>query len=279
MTVDNDFRLTIVIVSYNTRDTLVRCLKTLHDSPPKVAHQIIVVDNASSDGTVDLIHAKWPSLRIIQMDFNAGFSAANNAAIHSSQSELVLLLNSDTVPAPNSIDNLVSALDDNSDVAAAGPRLINLSGQVELSFGRMISPWNEAWQKLITLGITEQFPFVTSWLKRKTHTTHYPDWISGACMLVRRTDGDTVGWLDERYFLYTEDVDFCAALRAVGHRILFTPNAEVVHIGGQSGSNDPLATRYLYRRSHLAFYAKHHPRWHAPLRWLLRLRHQLPPTE
>ena len=279
MTVDSDFRLTIVIVSYNTRDTLVRCLKALHDSPPKISHQIIVVDNASSDGTVDLIHAKWPSLRIIQMDFNAGFSAANNAAIDSSQSELVLLLNSDTVPAPNSIDNLVSAFDDNSDVAAAGPRLINLRGQVELSFGRMISPWNEAWQKLVTLGITEQFPFFTSWLKRKTHTTHYPDWISGACMLVRRTDGDTVGWLDERYFLYTEDVDFCAALRAVGHRILFTPDAEVVHIGGQSGSNDPLATHYLYRKSHLAFYAKHHPRWHAPLRWLLRLRHQLPPTE
>ena len=279
MTVDSDFRLTIVIVSYNTRDTLVRCLKALHDSPLKVAHQIIVVDNASSDGTVDLIRTKWPSLRIIRMDFNAGFSAANNAAIDSSQSELVLLLNSDTVPAPNSIDNLVSALDNNSDVAAAGPRLINLRGQVELSFGRMISPWNEAWQKLVTLGITEQFPFFTSWLKRKTHTTHYPDWISGACMLVRRTDGDTVGWLDERYFLYTEDVDFCAALRAVGHRILFTPNAEVVHIGGQSGSSDPLATHYLYRKSHLAFYAKHHPRWHAPLRWLLRLRHQLPPTE
>ena len=279
MTVDSDFRLTIVIVSYNTRDTLVRCLKALHDSPLKVAHQIIVVDNASSDGTVDLIRTKWPSLRIIQMGFNAGFSAANNAAIDSSQSELVLLLNSDTVPAPNSIDNLVSALDNNSDVAAAGPRLINLRGQVELSFGRMISPWNEAWQKLVTLGITEQFPFFTSWLKRKTHTTHYPDWISGACMLVRRIDGDTVGWLDERYFLYTEDVDFCAALRAVGHRILFTPDAEVVHIGGQSGSNDPLATHYLYRKSHLAFYAKHHPRWHAPLRWLLRLRHQLPPTE
>jgi len=279
MTVDSDFRLTIVIVSYNTRDTLVRCLKALHDSPPKVAHQIIVVDNASSDGTVDLIHTKWPSLRIIQMGFNAGFSAANNAAIDSSQSELVLLLNSDTVPAPNSVDNLVSALDDNSDVAAAGPRLINLRGQIELSFGRMISPWNEAWQKLVTLGITEQFPFFTSWLKRKTHTTHYPDWISGACMLVRRTDGDTVGWLDERYFLYTEDVDFCAALRAVGHRILFTPDAEVVHIGGQSGSSDPLATHYLYRKSHLAFYAKHHPRWLGPLRWLLRLRHQLPPTE
>ena len=279
MTVDSNFRLTIVIVSYNTRDTLVRCLKALQDSPPSVAHQIVVVDNASSDGTVDLIHAKWPSLRIIQMGFNAGFSAANNAAVHSSQSELVLLLNSDTVPAPNSIDNLVSALDDNSDVAAAGPRLINLRGQVELSFGRMISPWNEARRKLVTLGITEQLPFVTSWLKRKTHTTHYPDWISGACMLVRRTHGDTVGWLDERYFLYTEDVDFCAALRAVGHRILFTPNAEVIHIGGQSGSNDPLATRSLYRKSHLAFYAKHHPRWHAPLRWLLRLRQQLPPTK
>ena len=279
MNTDCNVRLSVVIVSYNTRDTLARCLEALHDSPPSVTHQIIVVDNASTDETVDLIRARWPSLQIIEMNFNAGFSAANNAAIHSSQSEFVLLLNSDTLPSSNSIDNLVSELDTNSDVAAVGPRLVNLRGQIEISFGRMISPWNEARQKLVTLGIAKGVPFFASWLKRRTHTTHYPDWVSGACMLVRRTDGDAVGWLDERYFLYTEDVDFCAALRAVGHRILFTPNAEVVHIGGQSGSNDPLATRYLYRKSHLAFYAKHHPRWHAPLRWLLRLRHQLPPPE
>ena len=279
MTSDNIVRLTIIIVSYNTRDTLSRCLKALHEHPPHVPHQIIVVDNASNDGTVDLIRQTWPSLQIIEMGFNAGFSAANNAAIHASQSELVLLLNSDTMPPSSSIDNLVSALDTNSDVAAVGPRLVNLRGQIELSFGRMISPWNEARQKLLTLGTTKQLSLFTTWLKQKAHTSHYPDWVSGACMLVKRRDGDAVGWLNERYFLYTEDVDFCAALRASGRRILFTPTAEIVHIGRQSGLKTPLATRHLYRKSHLAFYAKHHPRWHTPLHWLLRLRQQLPPPK
>ncbi len=279
MNEDSDLRLTIVIVSYNTRETLARCIAALHDSPPKVTHQIIVVDNDSHDGTVDLIRARWPSIQIIEMNFNAGFSTANNRAIHSSQSELVLLLNSDTLTTGNSIDELVSALDTNSDVAAVGPRLVNLHGQIELSFGRMISPWNETRQKLVTLGITKRIPFFINWLKKRTHAAHYPDWVSGACMLVRRTDGDAVGWFDERYFLYTEDVDFCAALRAFGRRVLFTPKAEVIHIGGQSGSSAPLATQDFYRKSHLAFYAKHHPRWHTPLRWVLRLRHQLPPPE
>ena len=279
MATDSVVRLTIVIVSYNTRSALADCLKALHEQPPSLSHQIIVVDNASNDGTVNLIQQQWPSVKIIQMGFNAGFSVANNAAIHASQSEFVLLLNSDTVPTLTAIDNLVSALDTNPDVGAVGPRLVNLQGKIELSFGRMISPWNEALQKLLMLSATKRLSLFSAWLKQKTHTAHYPDWVSGACMLVRRQNGDAVNWLDERYFLYTEDVDFCAALRAAGHKILFTPNAEIVHIGGQSGSNDPVKTSHLYRKSHLAFYAKHHPKWHAPLRWLLRLRNQLPPPE
>ena len=279
MATDSVVRLTIVIVSYNTRSALADCLKALHEQPPSLSHQIIVVDNASNDGTVNLIQQQWPSVKIIQMGFNAGFSVANNVAIHASQSELVLLLNSDTVPTSTGIDNLVSALDSNPDVGAVGPRLVNLNGQIELSFGRMISPWNEAWQKLLMFSAKKRLVLVTNWLEQKTHTEHYPDWVSGACMLVRRQNGDAVNWLDERYFLYTEDVDFCAALRADGHKIMFVPNAEIVHIGGQSGSNDPVKTSHLYRKSHLAFYAKHHPRWHTPLHWLLRLRQQLPPPK
>jgi len=279
MTTDSIFRLTIIIVSYNTRSTLADCLKALHEQPPSLSHQIIVVDNASNDGTVNLIQQQWPSIKIIQMGFNAGFSAANNAAIQASQSEFVLLLNSDTVPTSTGIDNLVSALDTNPDVGAVGPRLVNLHGQIELSFGKMISPWNEAWQKLLMFSAKRRLSLFTNWLEQKTHTAHYPDWVSGACMLVRRQNGDAVNWLDERYFLYTEDVDFCAALRAAGHKIMFAPNAEMIHIGGQSGLGNPVKTGHLYRKSHLAFYAKHLPKWHAPLRWLLRLRNQLPPPE
>ena len=97
-------------------------------------------------------------------------------------------------------------------------------------------------------------------------TSHeqWPDWVSGACLLVRRADAEAVGLLDERFFMYTEDVDFCAAIRARGRRILFTPSAAVVHLRGRSGAGSPVDTYAAYRRSHLAFYEKHHP-WLAPL--------------
>jgi GT2 family glycosyltransferase len=105
-----------------------------------------------------------------------------------------------------------------------------------------------------------------------THRTQWPDWVSGACLLVRRADAEAVGLLDERYFLYTEDVDFCAAIRARGRRILFTPDVEVVHLGGRSAASAPAATRAAYHRSHLAFYAKHYPRLAPLLRLYRRLK-------
>src|SRR5205085_4547604 len=94
-----------------------------------------------------------------------------------------------------------------------------------------------------------------------TRQRRYPDWVSGACLLVRRAEAEAVGGLDERYFLYTEDVDFGAAIRARGGRILFVPDVEVIHLRGRSAASAPAATHELYRKSQLAFYEKHHPRW------------------
>jgi hypothetical protein len=105
-----------------------------------------------------------------------------------------------------------------------------------------------------------------------TSREHWPDWVSGACLLVRRADAEAVGLFDERYFMYTEDVDFCAAIRARGRRILFTPEVEIVHLRGRSAAAAPEATRAAYRRSHLAFYEKHHPSLAPLLRVYRRLR-------
>ena len=103
------------------------------------------------------------------------------------------------------------------------------------------------------------------------------DWVSGAALLAYRADLQAVGLLDERYFLYTEDVDLCAAIRARGRRILFTPAATITHLRGRSRATSPAASNAAYRRSHLAFYEKHHPRWAPVLRVYLRLKGQLPP--
>jgi len=113
---------------------------------------------------------------------------------------------------------------------------------------------------------------VTWAIERATRRESYPDWVSGACLLVRRQAAEEAGLLDERYFMYEEDVDFCAALRAAGGRVLFTPGAEVVHLGGRSARSAPAATRLAYHRSHVAFYAKHDPRWVPWLRAWMRVK-------
>jgi len=130
----------------------------------------------------------------------------------------------------------------------------------------MIGPLNELRQKRLAR---------SGAVDRLTRRWQYPDWVSGACLLVRRADAEAAGGLDERYFMYTEDVDFCAAIRARGRRVLFTPDVEVVHLRGRSGASAPAATREAYRRSQVAFYEKHHPGWAPLLKLYLRLRRQV----
>ena len=113
-------------------------------------------------------------------------------------------------------------------------------------------------------------------MDRAVSSEKYVDWVSGAVLLVYRADAEAAGLLDERYFLYTEDVDFCAAIRARGRRVLFTPEATVTHLRGRSRATVPGAMNAAYRRSHLAFYEKHHPYWAPVLRIYLRLKGQLP---
>ena len=261
--------LSIIIVSYNVREHLERCLESLHTSPPRVAHEIVVVDNASSDGS-DEAARRWPGVQVIENVSNVGFSRGNNVGIRASRGANLLLLNSDTIVPPQAIDRLLEALAQHPDVAVVGPRLVDGNGRAELSFGRMIGPFNELRQKRLVRGHERGAPRQSAFVDRMTRREHFPDWVSGACLLVRRADAEAVGLLDERYFMYTEDVDFCAAIRARGRRVLFTPAAEIVHIRGRSAAAAPAATDAAYRRSRLAFYEKHHPLWAPLLRLYMR---------
>jgi GT2 family glycosyltransferase len=253
--------LSIIIVSFNARADLERCLESLRAAPPAVAHEIIVVDNGSTDGSVDAAR-RFPGVRVIEAGANLGFARANNIGIRESTGVNLLLLNSDTVVSSGSIDRLLDELDRDSSVAVVGPRLVDGDGRAELSFGRMIGPLNELRQKRLARSAA---------VEQLTRRRQYPDWVSGACLLVRRMDAAAAGGLDERFFMYTEDVDFCAAVRALGRRILFTPDVEVVHLRGRSAASAPAATRDHYRRSQIAFYEKHHPRWVPLLKLYVRI--------
>jgi len=201
-------------------------------------------------------------VRVIANAVNTGFAAANNVGIRASTGSLLLLLNSDTIVPAGAVDRLVARLEATG-AAVAGPRIVDADGRPELSFGRMITPLNELRQKRRAQNAEE--------VEKLTRRRHYPDWVSGACLLVRRADAEAVGGLDERFFMYTEDVDFCAAIRARGRRILFTPEVEVVHLRGRSAASAPQATNAAYRRSQVAFYEKHHPGWAPFLRLYLRI--------
>jgi len=268
--------LAIVIVSFNARADLERCLSSIDAAPPASPFEIILVDNASTDGSPELVRARWPAVRVLPQARNLGFAAACNVGIRATCAELVLLLNGDTIAPPGALDGLVARLRASPDVAVAGPRLVDEGGIPELSFGRMIAPLAELRQKALATRLARRAPAAVSRVRRLTSAERYPDWVSGACLLVRRADAEAAGLLDERFFLYTEDVDFCAAIRRLGRRVLFTPAAEIVHLRGRSRASAAGATERAYRASQLAFYAKHHPGWAPWLRLYLRLRGKLP---
>ena len=271
-------RLSIIIVTYNSRAHVEGCLDPLARHPPLVTHDTVVVDNASPDGTAAVVRERWPFVRVIDAGGNQGFARANNIGIRHTAGELVLLLNPDTIVPAGSLDALVAALDARPDAAVAGPRLIDGSGLAELSFGRMVSPFAELRQKVLVAGHRRCIPLIRGFVDRTTRQPREVDWVSGACLLVRRADAEAAGLLDERYFIYLEDVDFCAALRVRGRKVLFSPAAEVVHLRGQSATGARDATERAYRRSQVAFYEKHHPRWAPCLRSYLKLRRRLPDT-
>jgi len=268
--------LSIIIVNFNAREHLVNCLQALVRDRPAVDHEIIVVDNASTDGSADAVSVRFPWVELLRLPSNVGFAAGNNAGIKASSGDLLLLLNNDTIVRSGAIDALVQALVAHPDAAVAGARLVDGQGRAELSFGPMISPLGELRQRITLALYRRRLPAISSWVETETKREQYVDWVSGACLLVHRGDAEAAGLLDERYFLYTEDVDFCAAIRASGRRVLFTPAAEIVHLRGRSRSTAAAAANVAYRRSHIAFYEKHHPGWAPLLKLYLRLKGQLP---
>ena len=269
-------RLAIIIVSHNTRDDLAGCLRSLAEGPPAVPHEIVVVDSGSIDGSVELVRREWPKVHVLEAPGNVGFACGCNLGVRASASDLVLLLNADTTVPPGAIDRLIAALEAHPDTAAVGPRLLDGAGRAELSYGAMSGPWSELRQKVVRALAGRDVGVAVRWLEDATSRPRVVDWVSGACLLTWRRDAEAAGLLDERYFMYFEDVDFCAALRARGRLVRFEPAAVIVHYRGRAAATAPSAVRAAYRRSQLAFYAKHHPRWRPWLRVYLALAGKLP---
>lgn len=267
---DNLFSLAIIIVTYNSAGEIGPCLDSLVGHTDPFPTTITVVDNASTDGTAEMVRQRWPSVQVISSPGNVGFSRANNLGIRATSGDYVLLLNPDTVAPPGAIQTLVRGLAAHPDAAIAGARLLSERGFPELSWGDPIGPWNEFKRKVFSALYHRKIRRIVRKVDKLSRQAREVSWVSGACMVIRRPELEAVGLLDERYFMYTEDVDLCLAVRKRGRTVLYVASAEVLHYRGRSAARNP-ATDRLYRKSQVAYYEKHLPRWAGPLRAYLKL--------
>jgi len=262
--------LAIVIVTHDSGAEIGDCLESLAGRTEPHPTSVVVVDNDSTDGTPDLVRRRFPAVQVVETGGNIGFGRANNLGAAKTWSELLLFLNPDTVVPAGAVQRLIGSLLHHPEAAVAGPRLVDGGGRAELSFGPPISPWGELKQKALLSLYNRKVRPAVRYVERLSRSGGERAWVSGACLLIRRQDWQAVGGFDERFFMYTEDVDLCTTLRGRGRAIRFAPEAEVRHLRGRSAARNP-DTQRLRRMSHVAFYEKHLPQWAGWLRWYLRV--------
>jgi GT2 family glycosyltransferase len=245
--------LSVLLVNYNDRENLSRCLDSLKSHIRDIPHEIIVVDNDSSDGSQEFIRESHPDVKLILSRENIGFARANNLGLQECRGEFILLLNTDTVVMPDAIDILMEAIRSSPGLGAVGPALFLKEKNYQVSFGRRVSFWPELLQK----GFLNHFYRIKLRFFPKPRTV---GWLSAACLLAKHSVLKNVGYFDENFFLYFEDIDLCVRIRKSGYDLLFQPRAKVSHIGGATTSNMKWLSRFHYRKSQLYFYRKHNSR-------------------
>jgi GT2 family glycosyltransferase len=251
-----DPRVSVLVVSYNAREHVLACLASVaaHAGLP---HEVVVVDNASADGTAAAVRARFPAATVIANEANLGFSRANNQALRVAQAPYALVLNGDAEVRPGCVETLAAVLEGRPEVGIAGPRTRFPDGRIQVSFGPRPSPLAEWRQRRLVLGVRGGGAAWTARAEALAGREHEPAWVSGSCFLARRAALDAVGGFDEGFFLYEEDVDLCLRVRAAGWRIVYTPRAEVVHHLGASMAQAASRSALEYHRSHLRLYEKH----------------------
>ena len=266
-----DATLSIVIVNWNTRDYLLGALKSIYEAPPALPFEVIIIDNASTDGSAEAAAAAFPQARLIANTENAGYARGNNQGLEASTGRYVLLLNPDVVLPPGGLEKSVAILEAHPDVGALGVKLVNPDGSVQRSVRGFPTPGTVLCE---ALGLSHLFPnsrlfgaYRMTWFAYDREAE--VDQPMGTFLLIRRQALEEAGLLDERFPIFFNEVDWCYRARQKGWKILFSPEVEVVHYGG--GSTRQVSARMAWesRRGLLDFYRKHYrsPLF-APVYWL-----------
>ena len=258
--------LTIIIVSFNTRDLLLDCLTSVYEQTEGISYEVIVVDNASCDDTPGAISEMFPDVCLIRNDENKGFSAANNQGICESAGKWIALLNPDTRLLENSFQNICGYLQEHSEFSILGPGIIDEENQQRPTRLWEDTPSDAAWKILGLYNPNDE-------LQRMADTKEALV-ISGCCFVIRRELFEEVGLLDEKYFLYNEEDDFCRRAREQGKRICYFPGTSIQHLLGKSTNQPEHREKVILEayKSNLYFYSKYYScSWNFILRSLYKL--------
>ncbi|MCI0513412.1 glycosyltransferase family 2 protein [candidate division KSB1 bacterium] len=248
--------LSIIIVNFNALELLKKCLESIQQNT-RLSPEIILIDNHSTDGSVEFIRKHYPEIRFIENHANVGFSRANNQGLKFCQGDYILFLNNDTEILPHSLEKLVQFLEANPQVGAVGPMLLYPDGSFQYSTGRFPSIWNE-WktrqimEKLDRGDIHFRHKFASQFQHQQA-----VDWITGACILTRAKLVMELGGFDEKMFMFFEDVDLCKRIQKAGCRIVYFPDAKVIHHQGVTYKAKKNTTKAIYRQSQKYYYTKH----------------------
>lgn len=252
--------ISIIIVNWNTKDLLLGCLASLHSEASRLENEIIVVDNASTDDSVNAVRERFPRVKIIQNQTNLGFAKANNIGILESSGRYVCLVNSDVVVRDGCLEKLLAFMDQHRTVGIVGPKLLFPNLTLQWSCKRFPTLWSYFCESVGLSRIFRASPFFSGeHMQFFQHDVICPiDSLVGALLFVRKEAIEHVGLLDECFFMYGEETDWCKRLRKAGFEIFFLPEAEAVHYGAGSSSREPARFYKEVYRSKLKYWQKHH---------------------
>ncbi|MDD3826517.1 MAG: glycosyltransferase family 2 protein [Anaerolineae bacterium] len=255
---DKRMGLSIIIVNWNTRQLLADCLHSVFATVRDIEFEVIVVDNDSTDDSVECVRMLFPQVKLIERSENLGFARGNNVALLEASGEFILLLNPDTILREHAVNRLCQTLRAYPALGAVGSQLLNPDGSFQQSWGHFPSLWTELplvnrllskTQRALALnGDHEESPILAV------------DWVSGASLMMRRQALEQVGPLDEDYWLYTEEADWCYRVRKANWKIGVVTGAQVIHVARAASRQKYAEALMHFHRSRLLFLLKHHPR-------------------
>jgi hypothetical protein len=254
--------LSVVIVGWNARHYLELCLRSLTEAPLRRSMEILVVDNASTDGSAEMIEARFPQVKLIRNTENLGFSKGNNVGIRQCQGRYIALVNPDVIVLPGCLDALADFLDQNPKVGNVGPRVLNPDGTLQSSCRRFPTLWNNFCTATSLASLFKNSRFFAG-----EHMFFFPhdrtlavDVLVGCFSMIRREAFEAVGLLDEGLFMYGDDVDWCRRCWRAGWQVVFFPGAQAIHDRGKITAPYPIRFAVAQQRSVLYYWKKHHGR-------------------